>query len=126
MSARADRAPGPEHRIFIYGTLLRGETAHDLIKGARFLGEARTEPAYALVGVDWYPGLVSGRRSVAGELYAVDPDLLAALDDFEDHPELFVRSPIRLADGSAAETYVLREERAADLPRLATDSWRAR
>ncbi len=127
MSARADRAPaGREHRIFIYGTLLRGETAHDLIAGSRFLGEARTEPAYALVGVDWYPGLVAGRRSVAGELYEVDADLLATLDDFEDHPELFVRSPIRLADGSMAETYVLREERAADPPRLAPASWRLR
>jgi gamma-glutamylcyclotransferase (GGCT)/AIG2-like uncharacterized protein YtfP len=115
-----------EHRIFIYGSLLRGESAHDLISGARFLGETRTEPAWALVGVGWYPGLVSGLLSIEGELYGVDPELLVALDDFEDHPELFVRSPIRLDDGSTAETYRLREERAAELPRLAIDSWRSR
>ena len=33
---------------------------------------------------------------------------------------------VRLADGSNAEAYLLREERATGLPRLPCDSWRER
>ncbi len=114
-------------RVFIYGTLLRGETAHRRMSGARFLGEARTQPGYALVELGWYPGLVrEGERSIAGELYAVAPSDLAALDDYEDHPALFLRQPIRLADGSSAEAYLLRPEHAEARQRIDADSWRRR
>ena len=120
-------AAGPERHVFIYGTLLRGQTSHHRMAGARFLGEACTEPGYALVELGWYPGLVrEGSRSIAGELYAVGPAALAALDDYEDHPDLFLRQAIRLADGSSAESYLLRPEHAGERRRIPSDSWRSR
>ena len=116
-----------ERRVFIYGTLLRGETAHRRMSGARFLGEARTQQGYALVELGWYPGLVpEGERSIAGELYAVGPRELAELDAYEDHPALFLRQQIRLADGSSAEAYLLRPEHAEARQRIAADCWRNR
>lgn len=113
--------------LFVYGTLLRGEINHREIEGARFVREARTEPAFELVDLGEYPALVpGGSLAVPGELYAVSPAQLVALDAFEGHPELYLRSPIRLDDGEQAEAYLLAPERAAGLPRIAGGSWRAR
>lgn len=116
--------PGPEARIFVYGTLLRGQPAHHRLRHARFLGEARTAPGYHLVRVDWYPGLMAGgERSIRGELYAVDAGTLSDLDAYEDHPQGFTREAIRLADGSTALAYLLRPHLARGRPTLAADAW---
>lgn len=96
-----------EHRVFVYGSLLAGEVHHDLLAKARMLGTARTEPVFTLVDLGEYPALlVGGTTSVVGEIYAVDGDLLAELDQFEGHPKLFKRETITLADGTDAYAYV--------------------
>lgn len=115
-------------RVFVYGTLLRGERYHDLLSGARLVAEARTPPGFRLVDLGEYPALVrGGHGSVVGEVYEVDDATLAALDRLEDHPRLYRRTPIVLAgEGAAAEAYLLDAERAAGLPVIASGSWRAR
>ena len=113
--------------VFVYGTLLRGEINHAELEGARFLREARTEPAFELVDLGEYPAMVcGGATAVHGELYAVPPALLAALDAFEGHPAFYRRSRIRLDDGRWAEAYVLPPQLGEGKPRLAGGSWRAR
>jgi gamma-glutamylcyclotransferase (GGCT)/AIG2-like uncharacterized protein YtfP len=96
--------------LFVYGTLKHGCSNHGVLRGATFVGETVTEPAYLLVNCGSYPGLVragNGRAGVAirGELYRVDEALLAALDRFEGVPQEYVRDTIRLSDSSEAETY---------------------
>jgi gamma-glutamylaminecyclotransferase len=99
-------------RLFVYGTLMRGEHHHGTLAGARFVGEACTLPRFALALVDYYPAMSPGGECVvSGELYEVDPDTLAALDRLEDVPALYLRERIALSDGSAAEAYVLPVER---------------
>jgi gamma-glutamylaminecyclotransferase len=111
-------------RIFVYGTLRRGERAHRLLAAARFAGEALTAPRYALVDLGPYPALVaSGDQSVRGELYDVDEPTLARLDAYEGSPELYARVPIELADGGTAESYVM--PRAA-APLIASGDWKRR
>ena len=96
-----------EHRVFVYGSLLAGEEHHDLLVKARMLGTGRTEPTYTLFDLGEYPALLAGgTTSVVGEIYAVDADLLAQLDEFEGHPKLFKRETIVLADGTDAYAYV--------------------
>lgn len=76
--------------LFVYGSLKRGGRHHAELRGATFLGEASTAPGYALeelklAGVD-YVALVKGPRSlgsVPGEVFQVDAELLALLDEFE-------------------------------------------
>jgi len=97
-------------KLFVYGTLKRGCCNHGTMRGAEFVGEAATEPAYLLVNCGAYPGLVragNGQAGMAirGELYRVDEELLAALDRFEGVPVEYVRETIRLANGTEAETY---------------------
>ena len=114
-------------RLFVYGSLLRGEDNAHVIASARFVGEARTAPGFTLVDLGPYPALVrGGDTGVAGEIYEVDAAEVAALDDFEGHPDLYVREPIGLDDCSAAAAYLLPAGRAAGFPVIAGGAWRER
>jgi gamma-glutamylaminecyclotransferase len=114
-------------RLFVYGSLLSGEKHNEHLGGSRLVGAASTEPEYTLVDLGPYPALLAdGTTSVSGEIYEVDGDVLAALDDFEGHPDEYRRMPVRLLGGDAAETYVLPREKAPDARVIASGSWRAR
>lgn len=76
--------------IFVYGTLRNGFNNHFLLHSAKFLGEAVTEPKYNLVG-DGIPFLISGDKSVVGEVYSVTPEELLDLDYLEGHPNGYTR-----------------------------------
>jgi gamma-glutamylaminecyclotransferase len=113
-------------RVFVYGTLQRGEPSHAQLQGARFVASAVTEPTYELVSLGEYPALLEGGSSaVVGELYDVDSELLARLDLFEDVPELYERKVIRIA-GHHAQGYVMRREQAHSAERIASGDWRRR
>jgi gamma-glutamylaminecyclotransferase len=98
--------------VFVYGTLKRGGENHRFLAGQRFLGEARTEPAFRLYLLDGYPGMVAGAPglSIAGEAWEVDAAALARLDELEGTAEgLYARVPVRLLAphaGLAVETYL--------------------
>jgi gamma-glutamylcyclotransferase (GGCT)/AIG2-like uncharacterized protein YtfP len=92
-------------RLFVYGSLRRGERHHEELEGATFLGAARTLARYRIVVVEGYPALAPGARSVAGELYVVSPELLVRLDLFEGLG--YRRGPVALEDGALAEAYLL-------------------
>jgi gamma-glutamylcyclotransferase (GGCT)/AIG2-like uncharacterized protein YtfP len=97
------------HHVFVYGTLLRGEPNHRKMSGARFVREARTEPAFTLVDLGPFPALREGGATVVvGELYEVSDAKLAELDLFEGVPRLYERVLVRLEDGEVVNAYVQR------------------
>lgn len=105
--------PTHSHLLFVYGTLKRGHSNHEYLKGQRFVSDATTAPGYALYEVGGYPGMVHDRTAVepvAGELWSVDTTCLQLLDLFEGVAEgLYRREPVRLHpphDHVAAEAYV--------------------
>jgi len=101
------------HRVFVYGTLMKGEHHHEAISKARFLGLAETKPEYELVQIDYYPAMLPGGASkIIGEIYEVDDETLEKLDELEEVPAVFVREAITLSDGSSASVYILPRERA--------------
>lgn len=111
-------------RLFVYGTLMRCEPNAGWLGHARFLGVARTAPAYALVDLGPYPGLLPGAAGVVeGELYEVDAPTLARLDELEEHPTVYRRAPIALGDGSTAHAYLLVDPRGRP---IASGDWRRR
>lgn len=127
--------------LFVYGSLLRGESNHAVIAGARFVGEAVTAARYTLVDLGEYPALVDGGESaVVGELYEVEEGLLAVLDEFEGHPDVYVRMRIELqggegeqsgeggrsGDAAEVEAYFSPAARAAGCARIESGSWRRR
>ncbi|AHF93611.1 gamma-glutamyl cyclotransferase [Opitutaceae bacterium TAV5] len=89
------------HRLFVYGTLMRGESNHRLMAGHRFVTRARTLARYRLYNLGDYPGMVEdpvNPLSVEGEIWEVDAAGLAALDAFEGVAEaLYARVPVPLA-----------------------------
>ena len=69
--------------VFVYGTLRRGGSNHFRLVGAEFVTAGTI--AGRMYRIDWYPGIVldAAGDEIQGEVYAVDPELLAALDVFE-------------------------------------------
>ena len=85
-AAGAGIAPMPD-ALFLYGTLMRGQTRHELVQ--RY-DPVSIEPATVggrLLRVDWYPGLVAdGAGRVTGELFRFREldRVFAELDPYED------------------------------------------
>lgn len=99
--------------LFVYGTLKRGGSNHQLMAGQKFIGEARTKPGFRLYRLDGHPGMIGksdDRDGITGEVWSVDPTRLADLDRFEGVPEGFYRrEPITLLPPFAdkvVETYL--------------------
>ncbi len=121
------RAPEAHTLVFVYGTLLAGESNHRHLAGARLVATGNTQPAFQLHDLGGYPGLVRGGvHTVVGEVYAVDEATLAALDRLEEHPEFYRRTSIVLDDGTAVETYLLTPAQVEGCPVIGSGSWRAR
>lgn len=121
------REPEPRTLVFVYGTLLAGESNHRYLARAQLVAETRTQPAFSLHDLGPYPGLVpGGAHPVAGEVYAVDEVTLAALDRLEGTPDFYQRTSIVLENGATVETYILTPDQVAGHPILASGSWRAR
>lgn len=90
--------------VFVYGTLKRNFPLHSHLGNSEFLGDAKTERDYFLVDCGHYPGLRQASNqhvaaSIAGEVFQVDAETLAVLDEVEAVAEgLYLRQHIRLLD----------------------------
>ena len=88
--------------VFVYGTLKRGLYNSKVIRGANYIGAAKTKPCLPLITDEYYvpfllqaPGMGS---QVSGELYAVDNEMLAKLDELEGVPKYYTREQIEIED----------------------------
>lgn len=107
--------------------LLAGEREHELIEGAEFLGAAVTVAGYTLVDLGVYPALLDrGSVAIVGELYLIDRKQRFNVDVKKEVPVLFQRIPVRLADGTTAETYAMKDDQVRGKRRLASGDWRNR
>lgn len=85
-----------QHRVFVYGTLLRGERNHGYLKCARFLGSWRTAARFSLWSLGSYPvACADGTMQLYGEVYRVDERCLSLLDQLEEVPEYYQRASIK-------------------------------
>ena len=117
---------GDERRLFVYGTLMRGQPNARQLQSATFQGQAQTVAGFTLVLWQGYPGLRrDGGTNVHGELYQVSPALLEALDAFEGHPTLYRREIVQLAGGGAAQAYLIPPGEGLSAPVIPGGDWRA-
>ena len=80
--------------VFVYGTLMRGESAHSYLAKAEFIGDYRLCD-YAIYNLGWVPGILPKAGScVYGEVYAVDDRMLHEMDRYEGEGSLYHRTPI--------------------------------
>jgi len=94
-------------RVFVYGTLRRGQGNHVVLDGARFVRTARTLEGWAMLDLGAFPGVVPGDGAIVGELYEVSQHVLKRLDRLEGHPTFYHRERVQLAGGGEALMYVL-------------------
>ena len=88
--------------VFVYGTLRRGGSNHDLLRSARRLGEHRTQPVFTMLDIGPYPGVVTGGSdAILGEVYRITPAMLRHLDRLEDYPRSYGRERIPTPWGEA-------------------------
>lgn len=101
--------------LFVYGTLMRGESRHRHLEGETFVAEVRSAPGYRLYDAGDYPALVedAGGVSIVGELWQVSDSCLRELDDVEGVDEgLYARRRVSLLPPHAeiaADVYVYLE-----------------
>jgi gamma-glutamylcyclotransferase (GGCT)/AIG2-like uncharacterized protein YtfP len=89
-------------RVFVYGSLRRGQSNAHFLDHARLLGEHTTAPRFSLHKVFGYPAAVpGGSDALRGEVYEIDMSTLAALDRLEDYPDVYQRQRIETAWGDA-------------------------
>jgi gamma-glutamylcyclotransferase (GGCT)/AIG2-like uncharacterized protein YtfP len=113
--------------LFVYDSLMAGEEQHERLAAARPLGKATTVPGYDLVDLGPNGALVAGgMTAILGELYALEPAAMAALDIHRGHPVLNQRAAVRLADGREAQAYFVAHDQSAGRRRVRTGDWRSR
>ena len=99
-------------KLFVYGTLKRGYSRAEALRGEKFLGTAKTEARYRMYNCGNYPGLVESPDglSIEGELWEVSPECLKRLDEIEGvGVRLYQRAMVRLKsphDREQVETYL--------------------
>jgi gamma-glutamylcyclotransferase (GGCT)/AIG2-like uncharacterized protein YtfP len=86
-------------RVFLYGTLKRGQRSHHLLRRQEFVAEAKTLPIYRLYDCGQHPALVEDRENgivICGEVWLVSDETLQKLDAYEEAPAYFSRRLILL------------------------------
>ena len=88
-------------RVLVYGTLKKDHGNHGLMReaDAEFIGYDSITGAYKLHDLGNIPACVDaadkeGISRIRGELYAIQPEGLAALDLLEGHPHLYQRRKV--------------------------------
>ena len=77
------------HRnVFVYGTLMSGETNHHFLENSICLGTAVAE-GYDMYKVGWYPAIIPGDGLAVGELYRVPIEDIPAIDRLEGEGSLY-------------------------------------
>ena len=110
--------------MFVYGSLQRGRQYHSLLGDSPRLGSATTPPAYVLLDLGPYPGLMrGGATAVRGEVYEVSDATLAVLDELEEHPEVYLREPIEIPEWPGTQAYFIRREHATGAVELPGGVW---
>ena len=93
--------------IFVYGTLMRGKSAHKYLAKARFLGSGSLRN-YALYRISWFPGIRPKEGyEVLGEVYEIMTEDLPAMDAYEGEGELYHRRKVTIVmeDGSMKKAW---------------------
>jgi len=95
---------GGQHRVFVYGSLLRGLHNHHFLGASTLVGKAKTAEQYVLVDSGHgYPYAleaacargIDAAAQLVGEVYEVtDAVLHENLDPLEDHPDIYRRRKV--------------------------------
>lgn len=107
-SIRSINAAFQGTNIFVYGTLLKGQSNHrSFLKDENFIGTGTVE-GYDMYDLGCFPGIVKGTGKVCGEVYSLTADELKRIDRLEGEGSLYkkVKTTVRMADASEVKAFV--------------------
>jgi gamma-glutamylcyclotransferase (GGCT)/AIG2-like uncharacterized protein YtfP len=98
-------------KLFIYGTIKRGQCRADVMTGQKFLGSAKLVPMYKMFNLGQFPALVKmpgldNGPMIEGELWEVDEDCIRRLDMIEGTPSFYRRQEVQVAGQEVESLYV--------------------
>ncbi|NJM00214.1 MAG: gamma-glutamylcyclotransferase [Synechococcaceae cyanobacterium SM2_3_2] len=115
--------------VFVYGTLLKGESNHAYLKDGIPSGADRLT-GFQMFDLGSFPMIVpispSSLRGIVGERYRIPIKILSRLDELEDHPHFYRRQWLTLDSGTEAWVYVGQAALTKGSRLLAGGDWRAR
>lgn len=111
-----------KHRVFVYGTLRKGQHNHYWLRNTTALGTCATYSGFTLVSVGGFPGAVEcGGQRISGEVYEISTHVLSRLDRLEGYPDFFDRKIIDTKFGSC---WIYIYQRAHGLePKVMSGDW---
>lgn len=95
--------------IFVYGSLKRGFSKHQLMEGSELICRTRTREYFAMIDLHYFPGVLRDSQvsPIYGEVYDINSELLGKLDDYEG--DWYYREHVELESGFIAWMYFLRK-----------------
>ncbi len=87
-------------RVFVYGTLMKGERASGMLGDSTFKGEFVLDD-YALYDLGPFPGIKEKPgEEVIGEVYEIQDTVIPNMDRYEGEGELYKRSVVSVRNES--------------------------
>lgn len=84
------------NKVFVYGTLMSGQSANHLLADAVYVGKYILRD-YAMYNLGSYPGIQPKLgESVYGEVYDIKDELIPNLDRYEGEGSLYMRMPVKV------------------------------
>ena len=108
-------------KVFVYGTLMKGEPNHHFLENSIRLGNAAVE-GYEMYNVGgYYPAIVPGNKKILGELYEVPEYDMASIDMLEGEGSLYIRKCETTSKNELAYIYEYAQD-ISDYEKI--DSWK--
>ena len=113
-----------KHRVFVYGTLIRGARNSDVMLRARLISRLAftKEKSFFMLQFQsstdqgkYSPGVFeNGNCRIKGQLYEVSDQLLRKLDKIEKNGVRYDRKIVHMSDNSLAWMYIMKKENQVD------------
>jgi gamma-glutamylaminecyclotransferase len=99
------------HRVAVYGSLKKGFYNHSLLhttdEESAYIGIWVTPPAYTMLDLGHYPGILEGGGTpIHTEVYGVSDQTLAMLDELEGVPSHYRRELLETGHFGSVYLYI--------------------
>ena len=90
--------------VFVYGTLMNGETNHHYLENSKFSGMATIE-GYEMYSMGGYPAIIDGNSLIMGELYQVPNTDMPSIDMLEGEGSLYIKRCETVTDSKGKSSF---------------------
>lgn len=97
-----------EQLVFVYGTLLSGESNHKIIKDSECICDNAEIVGYVMHALGGFPGIIHTGKdydTIKGEIYKVDDETFKRLDMLEGYPNFYNRKEEIVFECDASDDY---------------------